>query len=170
MEKELDLLKHESLQSKNKLESKLELLESMLEDQRSETKDVIRNVENERAELKLFREKLLIERKEVPSQTNSHPDIPYLVTDPLPPIFSSQLCYKSRPIHSLSRSIPNLNSILWCPPDDDYIDAAEEYLAEQYNREIQEFYLEAQEQARIKHGVVQHGQLELQGVPEEYHH
>ena len=44
-----------------------------------------------------------------------------------------------------------MNSICWCLPDDDLIDAAEEYLAEQYDREIQEFYRDAQEQARVEH-------------------
>ena len=83
----------------------------------------------------------MIEQKEVPTQTDSHPDIPYL-------IFSSQLLhYKSRPINFLSRYIPNLNSILWCPPEVEYCDAANEYLADQYDREIKEFYLEAREQA-----------------------
>ena len=36
------------------------------------------------------------------------------------------------------------------PPDDEIGDAANEYLAEQYDNEIQEFYREAQEQARLK--------------------
>ena len=167
--KELDLFKCESLQSKRKLESKIELLEKRFEDQKSETEAVLSNIENERAELKLLREKFFIVKKEVPSQTLSNPDVPYLVTDPLPPIFSSQLCFKSRPIHFLSRSMPNLNSILWCPPDDEDLDAAEEFLAEQYDREIEEFYLEAREQARVKHVAGQHGHLEQQGVPGEHH-
>ena len=125
------------------------------------------NIKKERAELKLLREKFYTENKEVYSQTNSNPDVLYLVTDPLPPIFSSQLCYKSRTIHFLSRSMPKLNSILWCPPEDGYLDSAEEFPAEQYDREIQEFYLEAREQARVKHGAGQLGQLQ-QGVPGEH--
>ena len=55
------------------------------------------NIEKERAELKLLREKFYTENKEVYSQTNSNPDVLYLVTDPLPPIFSSQLCYTFSP-------------------------------------------------------------------------
>ena len=132
MKKELKLAKHKSLESKNRLESKIGLLEKKLKDQRSETK-------SEKAELKLFREQSMIEKKEAPSQTDSLPDIPYHITEPLPPIFSSQLRYKSRPINFLSRSIPNLNSILWCPPEDEYCDAANEYLADQYDREIEGF-------------------------------
>ena len=100
------------------------------------------------------------------SQTNTHLDISYLVTDPLPPIFSMELRHKSRPINFLPRSMPNLNSILWCPPDDNFTDAAEEYLADQYDREIQEFYLDAQEQARVKHAGNLLGLLEHQEGPE----
>ena len=89
-----------------------------------------------------------------------------VITDPLPPIFSSQLFYKSRPIHLLSRFLPNLIIFLWCPPDDEPINAAEEYLAEQYDREIKEFYLEGQEQARVKREGVQHGQLKEYNQPD----
>ena len=78
-----------------------------------------------------------------------------------------ELCRKSRPINLLSISIPNLNSILWCPPDNDFTDAAEEYLADQYDREIQECYLDAQEQARVKHAGDFHlGLIEQQEGPE----
>jgi FtsZ-binding cell division protein ZapB len=167
---ELDRAKQESFESKTRLESQVGQLENMLKDQRSETKDVLRNIEQEKAELEFFRVQSKLEKKEIASQTDSHPDIPYLVTDPLPPIFSLQLRYKSRPINFLSRSIPNLSSILWCPPDDEYCDAADEYLADQYDREIEEFYLEAREQARVQHGVGQHGQHEPQGVPDDLDH
>ena len=102
------------------------------------------------------------------SQTNSHFDIPYLVTDPLPPIFSMELRYKTKPIHFLSKSIPNLDSILWCPPDDEYLDEAEEYLSEQYDREVKDFYLEAREKAFYNHREDYHGhdQVEDQEVPD----
>ena len=114
--------------------------------------------EIEREELKALRDKSNIQIKKACSQTNSHPDIPYKITDPLPPIFSMQLCHKSRPIHFLSRYIPNLNSILWCPPDDEVLDLAD--------RGIEEFYLQAQDQALMKHEAVQHGQQEHQAVPD----
>ena len=90
--------------------------------------------EVEREEFKVLRDKTNSHIKEASSQTSSDPDIPYKITDPLPPIFSMQLCHKSCPIHFLSRSIPNLNSILRCPPDDKILNAAEEYLSEQYDR------------------------------------
>ena len=113
MKQELDRAKQESLESKCRLEFKVGQLKNKLKDQRSETKDVLRNIENEKAELEFFRVQSKIEKKEVPSQTDTNPDIPYLVTDPLPPIFSLQPCYKLRQINFLSGSIPNLNSILW---------------------------------------------------------
>ena len=71
-----------------------------------------------RAELKAFKDKSRVEKQDISSQTDTNEDIPYKVTDPLPPIFSMQLRHKSRPIKFLSRSIPNFNSILWCPPDE----------------------------------------------------
>ena len=172
LSKDFDLLKHESSQSKISFESKVELLEKRLKYQSSETADILKKTETDKAELKIFREKLVIERKESTSQTDSHPEVPYLVTDPLPPIFSSQLCYRSRPIHFLSRSLPKLNRILWCPPDDDYIDEAEEFLAEQYDREIRDFYLDAQEQARLRHEgqVDEQDQLGLEEALDENQH
>ena len=56
------------MQSKKKLESNIELLESLekgLVDQRSEAKVDLMKVENERAELKRLGEKSLIEKNEV---------------------------------------------------------------------------------------------------------
>ena len=70
--KEFDLFKRESMQSKKKLDSSIELLESLekgLVNQRSEAKVDLMKVENERAELKLLREKSLIEKNEVSSQS-----------------------------------------------------------------------------------------------------
>ena len=61
-----------------------------------------------RAELKFVKSESVIQKQDAISQTKSHPDIPYKLTDPLPPIFSMELRHKSRPIHFLSRSIPNL--------------------------------------------------------------
>ena len=66
--KEFDLFKRESMQSKKKLESSIELLESLekgLVNQRSEAKVDLMKVENERAELKRLGEKSLIEKNEV---------------------------------------------------------------------------------------------------------
>jgi hypothetical protein len=64
--KEFDLFKRESMQSKKKLESSIELLESLekgLVNQRSEAKVDLMKVENERAELKLVRRGLTRRRR-----------------------------------------------------------------------------------------------------------
>jgi aminoglycoside phosphotransferase len=152
----------DSSKTNKKLKVKIELLEDEVKTQKSETNDALKVIEEERKQLKHFKEQTLNKTSESFSQTNTHPDVPYLITDPLPPIFSMELRYKSRPINFLSRSLPNLNSFHWCPPDDDFVDAAEEYLADQYDREIQEFYSDAQEQARAKHAGDYQGLLEQQ--------
>ena len=94
------MFKWESLQSKIKLESKVELPEKRFKDAKSETEVVLSNIENERTELKLLREKFYTEKEEFPSQTNSNPDVPYLVTDPLPPILSSNFVTNPDPFTS----------------------------------------------------------------------
>ena len=66
-------------------------------------------------------------------QTSHHPDIPYKVTAPLPPIFNSELRTKTPRLRFMSRSHPDLDTILWCQPDTNYEDAAEEALNEQYD-------------------------------------
>ena len=47
------------------------------------------------------------------SQTLMNQDIPYRVTQPLPPIFGSQLCHFSKRINHISNSFPNLSTITW---------------------------------------------------------
>jgi hypothetical protein len=154
LRKTFNLSEIESINADKKLRLKIELLENEVKNQQAKTNNALKTIENERTELKIFKNKSMIGRSETSSQTNAHPDIPYLVTDPLPPIFSMELCHKSRPIHFLSRSIPNLNSILWCPPDDEVANSAEEFLAEQYDREFKEFYIEARQQACVKHVLI----------------
>ena len=74
------------------------------------------------------------------SQTHQHPEIPYKITSPLPPIFSSQLCFSTPPIHFLSRSLPQLDKIKWCQPEEYMVDDADEYLNNQYYQEIKDYY------------------------------
>ena len=88
---------------------------------------------------------------ETSSQTDNHPDLPYQITAPLPPIFNLQLCRRTPRIH-LSKSLLALNTISWCPPDDVVLDAAEEALNDQYDRQVNEFYSEAWEAAHAKRG------------------
>ena len=86
---------------------------------------------------------------EVSCQTDQHPDMPYEITLPLPPIFNSQLFHHTKPINFLARSLPSLDSICWGPRiEDNLTDQVEEALAEMYDREIDEFYLSERERSR----------------------
>ena len=80
-------------------------------------------------------------------QTDAHPDIPYQITSPLPPLFGSKLCYYSRHFKSMSSSLPDLWNVNYTTSDD-LLDAAEEALAEEYEKEVDDFYLE--EENRVK--------------------
>ena len=83
------------------------------------------------------------------TQTESHPDIPYIITSPLPPIFNSHLCHQSKRLH-LSNSLPNLHTIGWITvvPEDKIRDEAEQALSDQYDRQVRDFYDEAKDQAK----------------------
>ena len=114
----------------------------------------IKMAEDEKAKIvientKLFRQ-LNKSTESQMSQTDQHPDLPLKITDPLPPIFSSQLCHKTPSILFLSRSLPNLDKICWSKPDDAYLDEAEEYLNNQYDQEVKQFYLDARLEALNK--------------------
>ena len=84
------------------------------------------------------------EFKAVSVQTASSIDIPYCVQDPLPPIFSSQLCWKTKPIH-LTNSVPNLTQLLWVSKTEDemILEEAEQALGDLYDHQIASFYEEA---------------------------
>jgi hypothetical protein len=139
-------------------EDKLEHLEATVNDETNKLRNETKVVENENVKLKKYRDKikeelklnktklkdseekvaqlediLNVKVKDTSCQTKAHPDIPYRVSSPLPPIFSLQLCHKSRPIF-LSDSLPNLDSVCWCKPNEDFKNEAEEALAEQYDR------------------------------------
>ena len=85
------------------------------------------------------------------SQTLASQDVPYSITEPLPPIFSLQLFHHSKPIRFLSRSLPSLDSICWGKMNDtleDLAEQAEEALNEQYDRGLREFYLDDRERVK----------------------
>ena len=63
--KELDRSKLESVQSKHHDKSKFEILETRLEDQRSEAEASIRNIENKKADWKVYRDRFMIQSKEL---------------------------------------------------------------------------------------------------------
>jgi hypothetical protein len=74
------------------------------------------------------------------SQTENPHDVPYLVTSPIPPIFGSQLFSKAPRINFLSRSHPDLASICWVQPDENFTDETEEALNEHYDNQVKQFY------------------------------
>ena len=85
------------------------------------------------------------------SQTDQNQDIPYSITSPLPPIFSSQLFHHSKRIHFLSNSLPNLSTITWVrvTEEDEIRDEAEQALCDQYDRQVRAYYDDAQDKAEV---------------------
>lgn len=127
----------------------------MIKNSRSEIKTWKKDLGRERSEkLKVERklEKLVkkLESKEsIACQTMSSTDVPYMVTDPLPPIFGSELCYRSKPIPYISRSLPNLSTLSWVRvTEDDYmVEAAEQALNELFDHQVNDFYKDAKAEA-----------------------
>ena len=118
-------------------------------------KKELKLAEEEVAELEMKNIDLANESKTVEidtkvCQTDSHPEIPYDITAPLPPIFSLQLCHASPPINFLSRSLPRLDKMRWCQPDEYVVNDADDYLNSQYEHEIKEFYDDARNKAQEK--------------------
>ena len=95
------------------------------------------------------------QQSSISCQTDPHPEIPYNITSPLPPIFNSQLCHHTKPIRFLSRSLFNLDTIDWVAvtPEDIIRDEAEQALCDQYDREIEHFYIEAKDKAVALHEI-----------------
>ena len=170
--KELKFLKKEKRDTTHDLEKKIEALElknrnlqefkaaKAAEDKSEKIKikninKKLKTLEEKEARLNIEKIKLENEVKKMEvvtetkvCQTDNHPEIPYAITTPLPPIFSSQLCHATPPIHFLSRSLPRLDKISWCEPDDHIVNEAEEYLNFQYDQEIKQFYQDAKQQAQ----------------------
>ena len=71
-------------------------------------------------------------------------DIPYRVTDTLPPIFNSKLCQLTKPIW-LSKSVPNLTQLVWVSMSEEetLCEQAEQALGVLYDEEVANFYMEA---------------------------
>ena len=170
--KELKSLKKENRDISHDFEKKIEALESKnrslvefkatkaAEDKSEKVKiktinKKLKTIEEKEARLNIDKIKLENEAKKMKvvtevkvCQTDNHPEIPYEITTPLPPIFSSQLCYATPPIHFLSRSLPRLDKICWSEPEDYMVDEAEEFLNFQYDQQIKQFYQDAKQQAQ----------------------
>ena len=132
-----------------------------------ETKDIIQKY---RSEIKAWRkdlgrkrsDKIKVEkrlaaldnlansRESISCQTERSIDVPYSVTEPLPPIFGSHLCYRSRKIPYIANSLPNLSTLSWVniSEDDIIADAAEQASNELYDHQVMEFYKDAKEKAK----------------------
>ena len=95
------------------------------------------------------------------SQTCQNDEIPYSVTEALPPIFASQLCYLTKPIRHLSSSLPNLSTMNWVKftEEDRIRDEAEEALCDQFDRRIIAFYEDARETAKAIRQVYEGSQI-----------
>ena len=91
--------------------------------------------------------KFQIQKETKVCQTDENPDVPYYITIPLPPIFSLQLCHATPPIKFLSRSLPRLDRIKWCQPEDYMVDEVDEFLNYQHDQEIKQFYEDAKTKA-----------------------
>ena len=80
--------------------------------------------------------------------------MPYQITSPLPPIFSSQL------VKFLSKSLHTLYVICWANPSDSENDL-EELLSKQYDQNVKNFYRIEQERVRAEHLEVNNNNTEL---------
>ena len=99
--------------------------------------------------LAILENKLSKPKHPVSCQTNHNLDIPYLVTDALPPIFGSKLCHKSKAINFMSLSLPNLSTVSWVNLTEEDIleDAAEQAMNDQYDYQVEQFYIDAKKKA-----------------------
>ena len=87
---------------------------------------------------------------------------PYLVTDALPPIFGSKLCHRSKTINFISRSLPNLSTLTWVrvTEEDILVEEAEQALNNQYDRQVEEFYIDAKKKAEAVREVYEENYIE----------
>ena len=120
---------------------------------KADLKDAKQSVSTMQSKLRKSEESLLKanRRKQTYSveiQTSPTLDTPYLITDPLPPIFGSQLCRKSKSVF-LRKSLPNLSFLSWVSISEEDIirDQAEEALNYLYDLEVENFYKEARDKA-----------------------
>ena len=160
-------MEHDFMKKSDSLEGKMKSLAEFKAEKLAEQKDFqskekllkkqIKTFEEEKAKLSVTRKKLerdfnhnKVDKESVSIQTEHHIDIPYHISSPLPPIFSSNLCHRTPPIKFLSSSLPNLNTILWVLPDTSYVDEAEEFLSYQHDNMVKLVYRLRKEQAQAR--------------------
>ena len=129
----------------NSQDSNLKLKDELSEYKRAKHK-LEKNIKT--LERKVMKLETVVVKKTVSMQTCCTIDTPYNVEDPLPPIFSSQLCYPTKPIF-LSRSSPDVSKLIWVSTSEEekIRDLADAALDEMYDQEVKEFYLEARRKA-----------------------
>ena len=95
------------------------------------------------------------------TQTIACVDTPYLITEALPPIFGSKLCVQTKP-GFFTKSLPNLSSIVMVADTEDELalEAAENALSLQYEREVAQYYLRAKDTAQRLRQVYEDLELE----------
>ena len=128
-------VKNKVTEMKKCFKDELKSLKKELGTERSrkiKTKRKLEKLENQLEELKS------VTKMSVSCQTNHSSDIPYSVSEELPPIFGSHLSQNSKSIHFLSRSHSDLSIFSWVKisEEDIFRDEAEQALNEQYNREV----------------------------------
>ena len=102
-----------------------------------------------------------IRKESATCQTNHTTDVPYLITEELPPIFGSQLCQRSKAANFLPRSLPDLSIFSWVKITEEDIlrDEAEQALNAQYDRKVEDFYEEAKRTASKLREIYEEGVL-----------
>ena len=171
---------------KNSISAATRLKKEVIDNRNNHEKELRLTTKNLKSEIKSWRKDLGFERSEkikterklatvmndlskpkpsVSCQTVQSLDTPYLVTDVLPPIFGSQLCRTTKPIHNrnFSRSLPNMSTISWVRITEEDIleDEAAQALNDQYDRHIQEFYKDAKQKAEAVREVFDEKYLEV---------
>ena len=162
--KNLKQREHELVKNTESFEAKMKDLIEFRADKLAEEKELksrekfLKNkfkcLEEEKAKLsvnkKAFERDIkqnIVDTDSASSQTEPNFDIPYHISAQLPPIFSSKLCNITPRIKYLSRSLPNLDTILWVTPDTSYVD---EFLSQQHENMVKQVYISRREQAQAR--------------------
>ena len=165
--KDLKQREHELVKNTESFEAKMKDLIEFRADKLAEEKELksrekfLKNkfkcLEEEKAKLSLNKNAFerdinqnKVDTDSASSQTEPNFDIPYHISAQLPPIFSSKLCNINPRIKYLSRSLPNLDTILWVSPDTSYVDEAEEFLSQQHENMVKQLYISRREQAQAR--------------------
>ena len=82
-------------------------------------------------------------------QNNSSVDTPYLVDEPIPPIFGSKLCVKTRP-HFMSKSLPDISTLTFMATSDDNAICDEDEKVLSLQDELTIYYDEARMTAVVR--------------------